>query len=50
MSFEMEKELEEILSNYHCQKYDNTFLSNIDRIMYGWKANHDEVPRLIQDN
>jgi hypothetical protein len=50
MTFEMDRELEEVLSNYHCSKYDGTFLSNIDRIMHGWKANHDEVPTLISDN
>ena len=50
MTAELEEELNEVLSGYYCQNYDKTFLTNIERITNGWKANHDEVPKLIADN
>jgi hypothetical protein len=42
--------LKGVLEGYHCKQYDKMFLSGNDRTMHSWKANHDEVPRLISDS
>jgi hypothetical protein len=31
-------------------KYDKQFLGENDKLLHGYKPNHDEVPRLITDN
>jgi len=49
MTPELESELNIILNNYYCKKYENMFLSGNDRTLHYWKSNHDEVPRLITD-
>lgn len=50
MTADLELQLNEALGNMHCKKYEKTFLSENDQILHGWKANHDEVPRLVGDN
>jgi hypothetical protein len=50
MTTELEAELNEVLRGYYCTRYDDLFMSKVDRITYAWKANHDEVPKLISDN
>jgi hypothetical protein len=50
MTTELEAELNEVLRSYYCSNYDDLFMSKVDRITNGWKANHDEVPKLISDN
>jgi hypothetical protein len=49
MSPEIEKELNTLLSSYYCKKYESMFVSINDRTLHSWKANHDEVPKLITD-
>ena len=50
MTPELEQEINKVLSKYHCKQYEKMFLSGNDRIMHSWKANHDEVPKLISDS
>jgi hypothetical protein len=42
--------LNKILDGYYCSQYEQQFLGENDKLLYGWKANHDEMPRLIGDN
>ena len=50
MNAELELELNRVLDKYHCKQYEKMFLSGNDRTIHAWKANHDEVPRLIGDS
>lgn len=49
MTPELEADLNHVLNNYHCKKFEKQFMSGNDRTMHYWKANHDEVPRLVAD-
>ena len=49
MTAEIEKELNTLLNSYYCKKYESMFVSVNDRTLHSWKANHDEVPKLISD-
>ncbi len=40
-------DFEDILNQFYCREYEKMFLNNIDRVIYSWKPNHDEVPLLI---
>jgi hypothetical protein len=45
----MKTELDELVGNYYCKLHEKTFLSQNDKTIHFWKANHDEVPQLIGD-
>jgi hypothetical protein len=49
MTQELKQELDQISKQYYCQTYDSLFADSVEKWKYGWKPNHDEVPRLVDD-
>ena len=45
----MKTELDQLVGNYYCKLHEKTFISQNDKTIHFWKANHDEVPQLIGD-
>ena len=46
---ELETEVQQVLDSYYCERYDQFFVSNMERVKHSWKGNHDTVPELIAD-
>lgn len=49
MTNEMKQELKQIIDNYYSKQYEGMFLNFIEKLEFGWKSIHDEVPRIITD-
>ena len=41
--------LTQVHNHQYLQRYDSQFINDNDKILYGWKEMHDEVPRLVSD-
>jgi hypothetical protein len=48
-SADLEREVDAVLKQYHCSRFEAQFMSQNDRTLNLWRNTHEEVPRLIAD-
>lgn len=49
MTKQLQTELESVVAEYNCRRYEKMFLNNIEKVAFKWKNIHDTVPGLVMD-